>query len=98
MKFKVGDRVRVIREDIFWSYWMLEMSSLVGEVHTIVGECRLADKACPTLVVPGYNSGIISGMRERGEYGFPEHCLELAIQPGEQLLFAFMKEETHDEI
>ena len=90
MKFKVGDRVKVIREDIFWSYWVSEMGTIVGEVHTIVGECILADKACPTLIVPGFKLGVGPG----GEYSFPEHCLELAIKPGEQLEFDFMRDRA----
>lgn len=90
-KFKVGDKVRVIRREPSWMFWMSEMGNLVGQTCTIVGEWKSPIGTYPTLIVPGYCCGIGGQGREVGEYGFPEHCLELAIKPGEQLLFSFME-------
>jgi hypothetical protein len=92
MKFKIGDRVRVTHADTNWLFWMPQMNSLVGGVHTIVGEWKSISGIHPTIVVPGACLGLNGINREEGEYGFPEHCLELAIKPGEQLLFSFMEE------
>ncbi len=93
MKFKIGDKVRVTHKDSSWIFWMSEMEELVGGVHIIVGEWVSSIGTNPTLIVPGHHHGLSDLTREESEYGFPEHCLELAIKSGEQLLFKFMKEE-----
>ncbi|MBE3036583.1 MAG: hypothetical protein IMZ70_05845 [Candidatus Atribacteria bacterium] len=89
MKFKPGDKVKVTHKDHHWIFWMSEMDDLVGKIHTIHGEWELAYTMYPTIVIKDAFSGCSSN---RNEYGIPEHCLELAIKPGEQLLFSFMNE------
>ena len=90
MKFKIGDRVRVFKSDPTWLFWGTEMNPLVGQAHTIVGEWISCFGTYPTIIVNGHHLGLSGKGRRRGEYAFPEHCLELAPKPGEQLEFAFM--------
>jgi hypothetical protein len=92
MKFKIGDRVKVIRTYKNWNFYCHEMDILIGRVVTIVGEWESSQGTFPTVVIKGYDRGIHGLNRVNGEYGINEACLELAIQPGEQLVFPFMKE------
>ena len=93
MKFKVGDRVKVIHTYPDWAYWMSEMSTCIGKTYTIVGEWESNRGTYPTIVIEGYYRGLGGSNRVESEYTIHEQCLELAIKPGEQLLFDFMEEK-----
>lgn len=88
MKYKKGDRVRVIKANRTWVYWTSEMDYLVGKECIIYDEYTLGGTKVPTIFIKGGRRGVNGGE----EHGFPENCLELAFKPGEQLEFAFMKE------
>ena len=92
MKFKIGDRVRVTHTYRDWIFWMKEMNTCIGNTYTIVGEWESMRGTFPTIVIEGYNNGISGRMRVKGEYAIHQQCLELAIKPGEQLLFSFMND------
>jgi len=86
MKFKIGDKIKVINIDKKWAYWMKEMDNCIGKSYTVVGSYTFyPDETCPTILIDGHYNGI-DGCEE---YAFPEHCLKL-IDP--QLLFDFMYE------
>ncbi len=92
MKYKKGDRVRVIKANHLWSYWTPDMDKLVGKVCIIYDEYTLGRTKVSTIFIKGGRYGVRGGE----EHGFPDNCLELEFKPGEQLEFAFMTEEPDE--
>ena len=90
--FKVGDRVRVIKADPLWMYWCPIMNKVVGKDYLIESyyTFNYHNETYPTIIIKGWE-GACGLSRNLEEYAIPEHCLEYAIRPGEQLLFPFMK-------
>jgi hypothetical protein len=85
-KFKVGDKVRVLRastvaeHDLWHDSWEPSMNSAVGKIMTIL---YVDSNDCSSY--PKYS---LEGMG----MNFPEFVLEKEIRIGQQLVFAFMKE------
>jgi hypothetical protein len=86
-KFKVGDKVRVLRAsteeeyDLWRDSWQPSMNRVVGKVMTII---RVYPNNCspyPKYCLEG------TGMN------FPEFVLEKEIRIGQQLMFDFMRED-----
>lgn len=92
-KFKVGDKVRVLRSstgkehDLWQCWWMPSMNLVIGKVMTIE-HVNLNGNMRNNNFYPEYR------FKEVG-MNFPEFVLELEneIRVGEQLLFNFMKQE-----
>ena len=87
MKYKPGDKVRVVIKDSGWIYWCPIMNTTIGKTYIIHGEYELGGRIHPTIIIPGGDNDL---SRKLEEYSIPEHCLEKVYLPGEQLLFAFM--------
>lgn len=87
-KFKVGDKVRVLRASTQEEYgmwkdsWMPSMNRVVGKVMTI-NYVYLNDYPQNHTLYPKYRFEGIG-------LNFPEFVLENEIQVGRQLLFDFM--------
>lgn len=83
-KFKVGDKVRVLRAstdeeyDLWRDSWMQRMSYVIGKVMTIV------------YVDPNGNLCPKYRFKDTG-LNFPEFVLEHEIKVSQQLLFSFFK-------
>ena len=87
-KFKVGDKVRVLRAstdeeyDLWGDSWVDEMNEAVGKVLTIdyiyCSDYQEEYKYCKYSLV------------ENG-YAYPEFVLQNDMQVGRQLLFEFME-------
>ena len=88
-KFKVGDRVRVMRastdeeHDLWHDCWMPEMDDVIGKVMIITYVTHDTDMWGDSLY-PKYN------LLETG-LNFPEFVLQNEIRVGQQLLFNFME-------
>lgn len=84
MKYKVGDKVKVVTIDNTWPYWMPNMNHIEGNDYIIVGTYRFSDGIThPTIIIEDGGTGL----NGENEYGIPEHCLELVEK---QLMFDFM--------
>ena len=90
-KFKVGDKVRVLRastdeeHDLWVDSWVpFSMDKYIGEVHTIIDILTYSTDFVPN---PEYATYRLSN-----SYIFPEFVLQNEIQIGQQLLFSFMEE------
>jgi len=93
-KFKVGDKVKVLRastkaeHDLWMDSWASEMNGAIGKegiiVHCNNNEYWGLGKCCPKymLEINGMSCG----------YSFPEFVLQNEIQVGQQLLLEFMVE------
>ena len=87
-KFKVGDKVKVMRastkkeRDLWGDSWMCEMSKTVGKVLTI--EYVYGDGYQEEYEYCKY------ALAENG-YAYPEFVLQNEIRIGQQLLFSFME-------
>lgn len=79
MKFKVGDMVRVISNNTA-SGW--NDSIELGTTYKVI-EIDLNYKGARILIPNSSNP----------KWWLSDNCLDVAIQPGEQLLFDFMKKE-----
>lgn len=86
MKYKIGDRVRVVRKVLREEfYWNPRMNDTVGKVYTILyityqGWCQLKTE---------------TGMESHNFFYLPE-SLEPEIAIGQQLEFEFMKDAEFD--
>ena len=88
MRFKIGDRVKVVKDDISWSYWVFDMSSMVGKTYTIIDFFTFSDgNTHPVVEFSGHYRGI-DGL---DHYAIPEDCLKHVER---QMQFAFMLEAT----
>lgn len=88
-KFKVGDRVRVMRastkteRDLWGDSWIKEINEVVGKVLTI--DCIYCDGWQEKHEYCKYGL-------EEGGFAYPEFVLQSEIRVGQQLLFSFAKE------
>ena len=89
-KFKVGDKVRVLRastaeeRDLWVGSWVsYSMDKYIGEIHTIRNIFTYSTDSVPN---PEY---VTYGLR--GGYIFPEFVLQKVNEVGKQLLFSFME-------
>ena len=88
-KFKVGDKVKVMRastkkeHDLWGDSWMREMSKTVGKVLTIDyiyhDDYQEEYEYCKYALV-------------ESDYAYPEFVLQNDMRVGQQLLFNFMEE------
>ena len=89
-KFKVGDKVRVLRasteaeHDLWMDCWIGDMNKVIGKICTIT-YCNSNQCYDTDIVYSKYN------LKECC-LNFPEFVLESEIQVGQQLLFDFAKE------
>lgn len=87
-KFKVGDKVKVLRAstkseyDLWMDSWINAMNCAIGKVMTI-NYVNLNNLTCYSNLYPKYKF-------EEVPSNFPEFVLENEIQVGQQLLFSFM--------
>ena len=81
MKFKIGDKVKLVPGQIW---------AMGRKIGTIVGFQRDNFDNHITYVLVKYEGST----KDTSQIGFPFHLdeIELAIQPGEQLEFAFMSD------
>jgi len=88
-KFKVGDKVRVLRasteeeHDLWMDSWQSQMNYAIGKVMTI--EHVDSNNYTDGNLYPKYRFIGIG-------FNFPEFVLENKIRVGEQLVFSFMSE------
>lgn len=88
-KFKVGDKVKVLRKSTYEEYdlwvdsWELCMDRVIGKICTIT-YCNPNRYWDSDKIYPKYK------LDECG-FHFPEFVLENEIQVGQQLLFSFMR-------
>ena len=86
-KFKVGDKVKVMRvstkkeRDLWGDSWIPEMSGTVGRVLTI--DYIYCDNNQEEYEYCKYRFG-------ESSYAYPEFVLQNEIRIGQQLLFEFM--------
>ena len=90
-KFKVGDKVKVLRASLEGEYdlwrdsWLVEMNSAINNEYTISG--------CVTRR-ENFNEYIYKYYFDGRSYCFPEFVLQKVNEVGKQLLFSFMSEAT----
>lgn len=88
-KFKVGDRVKVLRastdveHDLWMDSWEPEMDNAIGEI-CVITYCNLNEGWGDTVLYPKY-------ALDKCGLNFPEFVLQKANKVGEQLLFNFME-------
>ena len=88
-KFKVGDKVKVLRAsspveyDLWKDIWKMGMSKVIGEVCTIT-YCNPNTHWDSDTVYPKYQL-------DKCSLNFPEFVLQKVNEVGEQLLFEFME-------
>ena len=86
-KFKVGDKVKVIRastdeeNDLWWDSWISEMSNYIGNKYTILGRSTTGDEYGATYPKYCLNNG------GPDTYNFPEFVLQDAIVGRQLMLF-----------
>ncbi len=84
MKYKIGDKVRIIKT---WGIGPYEM----GKIGTIKEHSHTYDNGECTVVVDMGRPRRVG--RKQTCWWLNEDYLELAVKPGQQLLFAFMEEK-----
>ena len=88
-KFKVGDKVKVLRAptegeyDLWRDSWIPDMNDAIGNEYTI-STCITREKNINEYIYKYYFNG--------RSYCFPEFVLQKVNEVGKQLLFNFMNE------
>ena len=91
-KFKVGQKVRVVKRVDNWNYagkqtgWNRQyMDRTIGQVYKITKISRETGYRLETQIPADWGVGLY-------DYWYPAESLESPIKVGEQLLFSFMGE------
>lgn len=80
MKFKVGDKVKVIRRSKRGEiYWNPLMNKAIGKAYTVLEISHLGNLRLDTKLDTSYN------------YLYPPLSVEKAVIKNQQLLFSFME-------
>lgn len=94
-KFKVGQRVRVIKKVSSWSYYGIQcswdegMDMTIGKVYTVIAAIAGKDGIeCNSEYRLNTSE---TDVNSDWDYFYPEESLEAGIEIGQQLLFSFME-------